>query len=402
MITIKGKYNEAKVFTDNIDEVTLSQIINLCNQESYKDSKIRIMPDCHAGKGCTIGTTMTIKNRVSPNLVGVDIGCGMLAVKLDYVNIDFEKLDNFIKNNIPHGREIHENVVLEKQVIDLIRSLKCVNYINKERAINSVGTLGGGNHFIEIDETDFGAKYLIIHSGSRHLGVQVAKYYQEKGYDAICNNKAFKDEIIKKLKSEGKQSSIQFEIEKINSTKISKEDAYVEGKYFDDYIHDMEIVQKYASINRHKIASSILKFLNLRFTQNIYSFEVIHNYLDTNNKNKIILRKGAISANKDQLVLIPLNMRDGCILGKGKGNADWNYSAPHGAGRVLSRSKAKDIISVYEFSESMKNVFTTCVGSSTIDEAPQAYKPPYEIISNIHDSVDIISILHPVYNFKSC
>lgn len=400
MITLKGKYNEAKVFTDNPDDTTVEQVINLCNQKIYEGNKIRIMPDCHAGKNCTIGTTMKIKDKVSPNLVGVDIGCGMLVVNLFDKNIDLEKLDNFIKENIPNGRNVHLNAKND-EVLDMLQNLVCKDHIDINRSINSVGTLGGGNHFIEIDENDSGDRYLIIHSGSRHLGVQVANYYQEKGYEKINNNQAEKDEIIKRLKREGRQKEIQSELNKVKSVNINKDEAYVEGKDFYNYIYDMKIVQKYASINRYKIAEDILKFLNLSLSKT-HHFEVIHNYLDIRDKNDIILRKGAISANKDEYVLIPLNMRDGCILGKGKGNDDWNCSAPHGSGRVLSRTKAKESISIDEFSESMKNVFTTCVNMSTLDEAPQAYKPSNEIISNIQDAVDIVSILHPIYNFKSC
>lgn len=402
MINLNGKYNEAKVFTDNIDSKAISQIIELCNQEIYKDSKIRIMPDVHAGTGCTIGTTMTIKDRVCCNLVGVDIGCGMLTVKLGNINIDFEELDNIIRLEVPSGMNVFDSVLKskEKYIFDEILSkLKCKNYINVDRAIKSVGTLGGGNHFIEIDQDSEGCKYLIIHTGSRYLGKQVATYYQELAYKKLSNNREKKLEIIEKLTREGKQKDIEKELKKIPNSKISKQLAYVEGEDFNNYINDMKLVQKYAEINRNEIAKVIIDHLitnNINFK--IESFQTIHNYIDTDN---MILRKGSISAQKNEKVLIPLNMRDGCIIGKGKGNSEWNYSAPHGAGRILSRGRAKELISLEEFKDSMKNIWSTSVCESTIDESPMSYKPIEDILDNIGDSIEIIDIIKPIYNFKA-
>lgn len=402
MINLNGKYNEAKVFTDNIDSKAISQIIELCNQEIYKDSKIRIMSDVHAGAGCTIGTTMTIKDKVCCNLVGVDIGCGMLTVKLGNINIDFEELDNIIRLEVPSGMSVFDSVLKgkEKYIFDEILSkLKCKNYINVDRAIKSVGTLGGGNHFIEIDQDSEGCKYLIIHTGSRYLGKQVATYYQELAYKKLSNNREKKLEIIEKLTREGRQKDIEKELKKIPNSKISKQLAYVEGEDFNNYINDMKLVQKYAEINRNEIAKVIIDHLitnNINFE--IESFQTIHNYIDTDN---MILRKGSISAQKNEKVLIPLNMRDGCIIGKGKGNSEWNYSAPHGAGRILSRGKAKELISLEEFKDSMKNIWSTSVCESTIDESPMSYKPISDILDNIGDSIEIIDIIKPIYNFKA-
>lgn len=402
MINLNGKYNEAKVFTDNIDSKAISQIIELCNQEIYKDSKIRIMPDVHAGAGCTIGTTMTIKDKICPNLVGVDIGCGMITVKLGNINIDFKELDNFIRRKIPNGMNVFDMVSKSKELYiynKIINKLKCKNHINIDRAIKSVGTLGGGNHFIEIDKDIQGNKYLIIHTGSRYLGKQVATYYQELGYKKLINNRQQKTDLINKLTNEGRQKEIQEELKKIPNLKISKQLAYVEGKDFEDYIHDMKIVQQYAEINRAEIASTIIEYLYSKDNKcDNKFFQTIHNYIDMDN---MILRKGSISAQKDEIVLIPLNMRDGCIIGKGKGNSEWNYSAPHGAGRILSRGKAKELITLDEFQDSMKEVWSTSVCESTIDESPMSYKPIDDILDNIGDSIEIIDIIKPIYNFKA-
>ncbi|EGT3606814.1 RtcB family protein [Clostridium perfringens] len=402
MMNLKGKYNEAKVFTDNIDSKAISQIIELCNQDIYKESKIKIMPDVHAGAGCTIGTTMTIKDKICPNLVGVDIGCGMITVKLGNINIDFQELDKFIRRKIPNGMNVFDRVSKSKELYiynKIINKLKCKNHINIDRVIKSVGTLGGGNHFIEIDRDIQGNKYLIIHTGSRYLGKQVATYYQELGYKKLINNRQQKTDLINKLINEGRQKEIQEELKKIPNLKISKQLAYVEGKDFEDYIHDMKIVQEYAEVNRAEIASTIIEYLYSKDNNcDNKFFQTIHNYIDMDN---MILRKGSISAQKDEKVLIPLNMRDGCIIGRGKGNPEWNYSAPHGAGRILSRGKAKELITLDEFQNSMKEVWSTSVCESTIDESPMSYKPIEDILDNIGDSIEIIDIIKPIYNFKS-
>lgn len=406
---VQGKYNSAEIFTSNVDSTTISQIVNLCNQEMFKDSIIKIMPDCHAGKGCTIGTVMTVTDKIVPNLVGVDIGCGMSMAAIDIKSEeDLKEIDNIIRKYIPHGFNCHKNSKenILKNIFDIdLRKLKCSEHINIERAFFSLGTLGGGNHFIEINENADKDKFLTVHSGSRNLGKNVADYYQLQAIK-YCKEKHEnrKKEIIEKLKKENREKEISIELSKIK--KPEDDLCYLEGKLMEDYLHDMNIVQKFATANRIHIISEILfNYYNSKETLNLYCklikntiINCTHNYIDIENK---ILRKGAIQANKDELVIIPMNMRDGIILGYGKGNPNWNYSAPHGAGRILSRGKAKSEISLEEFEESMKNIYTTSVGTSTLDEAPQAYKPMQEIVENIKDTVDILDIYKPIYNFKS-
>lgn len=394
MIELNGKYNTAKVFTDNIEATAISQIVELCSQEFVKDSKIRIMPDTHAGAGCTIGTTMTIQDKIVPNLVGVDIGCGMYCVKLKEKEIDFQKLDNTIRKFIPSGQNIRETEHKLMSKLNL-KELKCFNFINDDRASKSLGTLGGGNHFIEVNKDDEGNLYLVIHSGSRYLGKQVAEYYQELGYKKLTENRDFKVELINKLKREGREKDIKKELSKIPTTKINKQLAYIEGQDLRNYLNDMKITQKYAELNRIAMASELLKNMDLHEDE---SFTTIHNYIDINNN---ILRKGAISATKNEKVIIPINMRDGSLICIGKGNEDWNNSAPHGAGRILSRSKANEKVTLEEFQDSMKEIWTTSVCKSTIDESPMVYKPMQEIIDNIQDTVDIVNIVKPLYNFKA-
>lgn len=403
MLEVKGKYNIAKIFTDVVDNETISQIITLLNQEFTQDSKIRIMPDCHAGAGCVIGTTMKIHNKVVPNLVGVDIGCGMKLVELGKSNINFEELDCFIRNNIPSGMNVNDEV-LDNSIN--LKELKCFEFLKNDLYLmKSLGSLGGGNHFIEVDKDDEENYYLVIHSGSRNLGLQVAKYYQRKAIEyhknLIFDKQKEKKTIIEQLKKEGKQQLIQKALkeidEKLVKTHIPEDLCYVEGPLFDDYIHDMDICQKFAVINREVIAKKICLFLKLNYNS-LNGFETIHNYI---NMEDMILRKGAISAYKDQLVLIPINMRDGCIIGKGKGNVDFNYSAPHGAGRLLSRSEAKEKINLEDFERTMEGIYTTSVNQSTIDESPFAYKPIESILENIKDTIEIVKIVKPIYNFKS-
>lgn len=394
MIELKGKYNTAKVFTNNVEQRAISQIIDLCNQEFSKGSKIRIMPDTHAGAGCTIGTTMTITDKIVPNLVGVDIGCGMYCVKLKEKEIDFELLDKVIRNYIPSGQNIRESKHNKSKDIQ-IEKLKCFNHINYDRAIKSIGTLGGGNHFIEIDRDNNDNLYLVIHSGSRYLGKQVAEYYQELGYKKLIDNRMTKEQLINKLKNEGREKEIQKELKKLPNIKINKQLAYVEGVNLVDYLHDMKITQEYAKINRVVIAEEILKNTGLTIDE---SFTTIHNYIDIENK---ILRKGAISADLGEKVIIPINMRDGSIIAIGKGNEDWNKSAPHGAGRLMSRSKAKEFVTLEEFKDSMNGIWTTSVNEHTIDESPMVYKSLDEIIDNVKDAVEIIDIIKPLYNFKA-
>lgn len=398
MLELNGKYGTAKVFTEIIDEGAISQIIELLNQPMAENQKVRIMPDVHAGAGCTIGTTMTVTDKIVPNLVGVDIGCGMETVRLKEKHIEVQQLDKLIYKAIPSGFEVRKKPHRYAAKIDPLQ-LYCYDRINPLKAELSVGTLGGGNHFIEADKGSDGSIYIVIHSGSRHLGLEVAKYYQEEAYRRL--NKASQtkiNELCEKLKAEGKQKKIQSELKKLVSTKrtnIPKALAYCEGELFDAYIHDMKIVQEYAMVNRQAMMDEIIKGMGLHIQE---QFTTVHNYIDTDN---MILRKGAVSAQEGEKLLIPINMRDGSLICMGKGNPDWNYSAPHGAGRVLSRSQAKQTLTVSEFKKQMKGIYTTSVSAGTLDESPMAYKSIGDIVDNIGDTVEILDVIKPVYNFKA-
>lgn len=410
MIELRGKHNTCKVYTDNIDNATIGQLTALLNQESVAGSQIRIMPDCHSGTGCVIGTTMTLTDKVIPNLVGVDIGCGMLAVKLKERRVDLPNLDSVIRKYVPSGGNVHDET-REDYTSLRVDSLRCFGKakIRSDLAYKSVGTLGGGNHFIELDKDSNGDLWLVIHTGSRHLGIEICNYYQDLAYTKLkdeYNNGSRKekiDDLINRLKAEGKQRDISKELDKFNKSykeenpSVPHELAYVQGENFDDYIHDMDLVQKHAVCNRAEIARVILKYAKLH---EVERFETIHNYIDTEN---MILRKGSVSAQAGEKLLIPMNMRDGSLICVGKGNSDWNYSAPHGAGRLMSRSEAKQNITLSEFKKTMKDagIYSTSVNKSTIDESPMAYKPMQEIIDNIGDTVEIIDIIKPVYNFKA-
>ena len=397
MNELKGKYSSAKIFTDLVEEKALEQIVTLLDQEFVTDSKIRIMPDVHAGAGCTIGTTMTIRDKVCPNLVGVDIGCGMLTVSLDDKEIVLEKLDRAIRENVPSGFNIRDTEHRYAKHTYL-NKLICSGHVGIERAKRSIGTLGGGNHFIEVDRDDEGNLYLVIHSGSRHLGLEVAGYYQQLAEEQLCGrDKNSVKDLIESLKEQGRHSEIAGELKKLKSstTTVPKDLSYVSGQLFDDYIHDMKIVQAYAKWNRNAIANVILDCLKLH---PIDDFSTVHNYIDTDD---MILRKGAVSAREGELLLIPINMRDGSLLCVGKGNPDWNYSAPHGAGRLMSRSEAKRTYSVDEFTRSMNGIYTTSISYDTLDECPMAYKPIESIVENIGDTVEIKKIIRPIYNFKA-
>lgn len=395
--------SDLKIFTDNIEPEALNQIYTLIKQPAFKDCKVRIMPDVHAGAGCVIGFTADLGDKVIPNIVGVDIGCGMLTVGLGKIPIDLEQLDRVIREHIPNGRNVHEG---RQVAFPLLQELRCYRELkDSKRLERSIGTLGGGNHFIEIDEDDEGGKYLVIHSGSRNLGKQVAEYYQHlavelmQGKDKLYTIQA---QLIKDYKAQGRKSEIQKAIKELhrkfnpNPLGIPRELCYLTGSYREDYLHDMNICQKFAVENRKRMAEIILRHMNLK----PYScFETIHNYIELGSN---MVRKGAISAKKGEPLLIPINMRDGCIMGVGKGNPDWNYSAPHGAGRLMSRSKAKETVSLDEFEASMNGIYTTSVNASTLDEAPMAYKPMAEILENIRDTVDVVRIIKPIYNFKAC
>lgn len=398
MIEIQGKNNTAKVFTEIMDDVSKEQIKTLCDQEFAKNCQIRIMPDVHAGAGCTIGTTMTIKDKVVPNLVGVDIGCGMATYILQEKDIDLKKLDEFIYASIPAGMNVRETPHEYINNINL-DDLRCIRQINMHRAIHSMGTLGGGNHFIEVDRDDDGNIYLVVHSGSRYLGKQVAEYYQEEAYKHLNNNSGDRlEETIALLKKEGRQAEIQSTIKALKAqiiTNIPKSLAYLEGALFDNYIHDMKIVQKYAVYNRKAMAESMIEALGLHIAE---TFTTVHNYIDT---EAMILRKGSVSAKKGEKLLIPINMRDGSLICIGKGNPDWNYSAPHGAGRLYSRMQAKKNFNVEEFKHSMEGIYTTSINEDTLDECPMAYKNMEDIVKNITPTAEIIKVIKPIYNFKA-
>lgn len=398
MIELQGKYNTAKIFTDVVDEASIAQVIELCNQEFAAGSRIRMMPDIHAGAGCTVGTTMTVSDRIVPNLVGVDIGCGMYTLKLKEKHIELQKLDKVIREKIPSGFGIRSKPHTLAGKAEL-SSLCCIKAVNPARAELSIGSLGGGNHFIEVDKDEGGALYLIIHSGSRHLGVEVAGHYQKCGYDRLnqCDEAAMR-RLAEELKAAGKQKQIEAELTKWRSTKhtaVPKHLAYVEGQDFKNYLHDMEIVQAFAELNRQAIAAEIVKGMKLHVVD---AFTTVHNYIDVKSR---ILRKGSVSAQKGERLLIPINMRDGSLLCIGKGNEDWNCSAPHGAGRFMSRSQAKQSFTVSEFKKQMAGIYTTSVGADTLDECPMTYKSMSDIVGNISPTVEVISVLKPIYNFKA-
>lgn len=383
---------ETLIFAETFEQEAYDQIKNLVNFEAYENAKVRIMPDAHAGKGCTVGTTIAIVDKVTPNLVGVDIGCGMLTIKLKNREIDFEKLDEVIKANVPCGFSVHEKSKKDFS----FETLRCSNKVDLSRALLSIGSLGGGNHFIEVGKHEVtGDLYLIIHTGSRKLGGDVCKYYQDKAFQNANSMSKDVKNVIDALKKEGREKEIALEIKKIKRLVTNKDLAFLTGADFDDYMNDMSIVQSFASLNRKTIAEMILKEAGL---QEAERFETIHNYIDF---KRMILRKGAVSAELGETLLIPINMRDGSLLCVGKGNENWNYSAPHGAGRLMSRSKAKEAINMADFIETMKDVYTTSVVSETLDEAPQAYKSIDEIKSAITDTVDIVGVIKPLYNFKS-
>ena len=398
MIELKGKYNQAKIFTDIVDEASISQILLLLNQEFTTGSRIRLMPDVHAGAGCTVGTTMSITDKIVPNLVGVDIGCGMETVQVKEKHIELQKLDKLIYEKIPSGFNIRKKAHRYVKEINL-EELYCYKQIDQGRAEKSLGTLGGGNHFIEADKGDDGSIYIVVHSGSRRLGLEVANYYQQEGYK-VLNGSTQKDidARVAELKAQGREREIQKSITTLKNTKrtnIPKQLAYVSGDLFEAYIHDMKIVQEYAKLNRQAMIDEIVKGMKLHVME---QFTTIHNYIDT---EAMILRKGAVSAKKGERLLIPINMRDGSLICVGKGNDDWNQSAPHGAGRLMSRSAARETFTVSEFKNQMKGIYTTSVNRDTLDECPMAYKGIEAIVDNIEDTVEIIEKIKPIYNFKA-
>ncbi len=365
MKIIKGIYAEAKIFTDDVEDYAQAQVKMICDSETAEGSTICMMPDIHPGRIAPIGLSMTVTGKVVPQLLGVDIGCGMTCVKLNKNNVEFQKLDRVIRENIPSGFAIRRepHYMAEKFSCEGIR---CIRHINRQKAERSLGTLGGGNHFIELDKADDGSLYLVVHTGSRHLGEEVAEYYTK-----LAN---------RCLKEQGKEVPYYL--------------SYLEGEHKAAYLEDVRIIQQYAEWNRQIIVREILKGMKWKAVE---QFSVAHNYLDDSG----ILHKGSISARREERVIIPANMRDGMILGVGKGNADWNYSAPHGSGRKLKREDVKKQHTVSEFKKEMKGIYSSCVGADTLDEAPFAYRPIMEIAEQIKDTVEVTEILKPVYNFKA-
>ncbi|MCH1624381.1 RtcB family protein [Ferdinandcohnia quinoae] len=397
MIKVTGSQTEASVFSNYPQEEALEQIKELCNQDFLKDTKIRIMPDYHAGKGCVIGTTIQLKDKVVPNLVGVDVGCGVLTVKLQDKKIDFNKLDQVIRTYVPSGMDLHTDETVEfiNTGFPNVKDFKANHILSENRSLHSLGTLGGGNHFIEASVDSDGHHYVTIHTGSRYVGARIANYYQKVAIAKLRNNDV--TEIIEKLKAEGRDKEIQDAIlsYKEKYPFIPNDLAYLEGEDFQNYIHDMKLAQAFAKANREEIARAITD--NMGFEE-IDRFDTVHNYIDTEN---LILRKGAVSAQKGERLIIPINMRDGSILAVGKGNKDWNCSAPHGAGRILSRTKAMKTLSMVDFQDTMKGIWTTSVSKETLDEAPMAYKSMDEILEKVEESVEIATFIKPVYNFKA-
>ena len=397
MLEIRGKYNTCKIFTDNVSAGTIGQLTALLDQESSQGSCIRVMPDCHEGAGCVIGTTMTIKDKVIPNLVGVDIGCGMMVARLKEKRIDLPKLDACIHKEVPAGFAIRNKphrFLSEVALQDL-----CTPSGNSDRIALSLGTLGGGNHFIEVDQDDDGALYLVVHTGSRNLGVQVAGYFQDQAW-ANCrqgNRPQLIAQKIQELKEAGREQEIQEALKNIVSTlpPVPHALSYCEGLLLEDYLHDMKIAQSYAHWNRMAIVDTILSCMHLHAED---LFETVHNYIDL---GRGILRKGSVSAQEGEQLIIPINMRDGSLLCTGKGNPDWNCSAPHGAGRLMSRSEAKQSFTVSEFKKQMEGIYSSTVGKDTLDECPMTYKPMQEILDNIQDTVTVDKVIRPIYNFKA-
>lgn len=398
---------DVKIMTDNIEEKALGQVVEIANHPAFKDKKIRIQADCHAGAGCVIGFTGELGNKIIPNVSGVDLNCGMLTVKLGRLDVDFEALDFFIRKTIPYGHSVNEKASsripkgMTKSIKDICSKLE----IEPNRPLKSIGSLGGGNHFIEINEDSEGCKYLVIHSGSRNFGLQIAKYHQNKAIkhcqEKRANIKNARDIAIKKAHEEGLSAEGLEDIQSLYNDhmdiyKVRKDLSFLEQADLEEYLRDVKVARDYASLNREIMARRIVKEIGLNYEQ-LEHFETVHNYISDDG----IIRKGAISAQLGEKVLIPINMRDGSIIAMGKGNPDYNCSAPHGAGRMMSRSGAKEKLSLEEFQETMSDVWTSCVKQSTLDEAPMAYKDVNEIIENTKDTIDIVDIIKPLYNFKA-
>lgn len=396
MLEVKGTYNTAKVFTEVVDQESIAQITNLCNQPFTQGHRIRMMPDVHAGAGCTIGTTMSVSDRIVPYMIGVDISCGMETIQIKEKRLNLPQLDKVIRQGIPSGFNINSSPHRFSDEVDVTK-LKCYDKIDARKAVLSISSLGGGNHFLEANVDEDGNIYIVVHSGSRNLGLKVAEYYQNLAYQQMKQSeKDALNEAIFDLKQQGREKEI---VETISSKRFSsgmpKDLCPLTGYAFDDYVHDMKIMQEYASWNRKAMIDVIIRGMKLKVED---QFTTIHNYLDT---DLMILRKGAVSALDGERLLIPINMRDGSLICIGKGNVDWNYSAPHGAGRLMSRTQAKQSFTVNEFKKQMEGIYTTSVGKDTIDECPMAYKGMDDIVNNIGDTVTIEKVIRPIYNFKA-
>lgn len=400
MLEIQGKVNTAICYATVIEDEAIEQIRRMCDYEMTENSKIRIMPDVHAGRGCTIGTTMTIHDKVVPNVVGVDIGCGMYTVELGKIEIDFARVDE-AAHFIPSGMDVWKGR-LERFDLTELRCYRDLEHA--KRLERSLGTLGGGNHFIEVDAAADGTKYLVIHSGSRNLGKQVAEFYQQRAIDLSAGKADYfekREEIIRTYKEQGRRTEIQPALLALKQAWEEKKPAlpedlcYLYGTYLQDYLHDVEICQRFAKRSRELMAEVLLQRTGMTA---LSAFHTIHNYIDT---DEMILRKGAIAAHAGELVLIPINMRDGSVLARGRGNPEWNYSAPHGAGRLMSRTRARATLDLESYQKAMEGIYSTSVNEATLDEAPMAYKSLADILDVIRESVDVLEILKSIYNFKA-
>lgn len=405
MREIKGKFSSAIIYTDTVEDTALDQLMLLCDQPFTENCKIRIMPDCHAGTGCVIGFTADLGDKVIPNIVGVDIGCGMLTVELGKCTIDFERFDNTLRSTVPSGKNVHEGRIVR---FPDLQQLHCYRYLKDSKRIErSIGTLGGGNHFIELDRDDDGKVYLVIHTGSRNLGTQVANHYQHLAYElSLGKDELFEKQmrLIEEYKAMGRRKEIQQAIKELHKSfkpkmpTLPRELCYLTGEYREMYLHDMKICQEFAVLNRKTIAQSILNGYFGKDIDCFEYFETIHNYIDMEYN---IIRKGAVSAKQGEKLLIPINMKDGSLICTGKGNPEWNFSAPHGAGRLFSRTAAKEMFSVEEFRQVMQGIYTTSVNENTLDESPFAYKNMDDIVGNIAPTADITAVIKPIYNFKA-
>ena len=402
---VKGKNGIAKVYTQCVEETAIGQIIRMMSAPITENAQVRIMPDVHAGKGSTIGTSIALQGKredwkVSPNIVGVDIGCGMLSYKLNTSDLDLEKIDKIISQYIPSGHSVHNKSIDETSVRKMLDSMT-FDVNNPDRILKSLGSLGGGNHFIEIAVNEIDEYWLTVHSGSRNLGLQVAQYHQNKAVKSLEGSNIDRENMIANLKSQGRECEIERALQeerfKVKQIGIEKDLAYLTGAELDDYLNDLQIAQKFAAMNRKTMLDIIVKEYGVSHDEK-ESFDSIHNYMDIENG---IIRKGATDASKGVRLIIPLNMRDGSLICVGKGNPDWNHSAPHGAGRSMSRSKAKNDLSMDDYKDQMRNVYTTSVVESTLDEAPGAYKSSENILNNITDTVDLIHHIKPIYNYKA-